>query len=92
MLYIICRFCHINDKKDTVLVEVPDFKIFTEGYGMLNAIEMARDAIELAGITIEDMGREIPLPINMQDIDTKHTEFKTSGQSIIYNFLLRKSH
>lgn len=27
-------FTPLNDKKDTVLIEVPDWEILTEGYGM----------------------------------------------------------
>ena len=33
--------------KNCVLVEVPDLEILTEGKDMSDAIEMARDAIEL---------------------------------------------
>jgi len=76
-------FTQISDKKDTVLIEVPDFNIFTEGYGMVNAIEMARDAIGLSAITLEDMGKEIPLPSDVQDIDVDKAEFKEQGTSII---------
>ncbi len=36
------------------LVCVPDMEIFTEGDTFANAIEMARDAIGLAGISMED--------------------------------------
>ena len=46
-------FTPLNDKKDTVLIEVPDWEILTEGYGMADAVEMARDAIGLKGITYE---------------------------------------
>lgn len=76
-------FTQISDKKDTVLIEVPDFNIFTEGYGMVNAIEMARDAIGLSAITLEDMGKEIPVPSDVQDIDVNKAEFKEQGTSII---------
>ena len=73
----------ISDKKDTVLIDLPDFNIFTEGYGMVNAIEMARDAIGLSAITLEDMGKEIPVPSDVQDIDVNKAEFKEQGTSII---------
>lgn len=33
---------------------MPDWEILTEGYGMADAVEMARDAIGLKGITYED--------------------------------------
>ena len=44
------------------LVCVPDMDIFTEGDSFANAIEMARDAIGLAGISMEDNKKDIPEP------------------------------
>ncbi|MCM1162564.1 MAG: type II toxin-antitoxin system HicB family antitoxin [Roseburia sp.] len=44
------------------LVCVPDMEIFTEGDTFAGAIEMARDAIGLAGISMEDNGEELPVP------------------------------
>ncbi len=44
------------------LVCVPDMGIFTEGDTFADAIEMARDAIGLAGISIEDNKGEFPTP------------------------------
>lgn len=76
-------FTQTNDKKNTVLIEVPDFEILTEGFGMVNAIEMARDAIGLSGITMEDVGKEIPEPTNVHDIDIEKAEFKNAGQSMV---------
>ena len=42
-----------KDTKNTILVEVPDLNIQTEGYGIADAIEMVRDAIGLEIITRE---------------------------------------
>lgn len=42
------------------VVYVPDLEINTEGDNLADAIEMARDAIGLWGISEEDAGREIP--------------------------------
>ncbi len=42
------------------LVYVPDLDIFTEGRDLEDAMEMARDAIGLKGISLEDDGIEIP--------------------------------
>lgn len=50
---------------------------------MVNAIEMARDAIGLSGITMEDVGKEIPEPTNVHDIDIEKAEFKNAGQSMV---------
>ena len=44
-------FTQLKDKKDTVLINVPDMDILTEGFGLSDAIEMARDAIGANGIT-----------------------------------------
>lgn len=44
------------------LVCVPDMEIFTEGDSFADAIEMARDAIGLAGISMEDNKEELPVP------------------------------
>lgn len=42
------------------LVYVPDMDIYTEGNSLSNAMEMARDAIGLKGIDLEDDGKELP--------------------------------
>lgn len=44
------------------LVCVPDLEIYTEGASFADAIEMARDAIGAAGISMEDHGIELPVP------------------------------
>lgn len=44
------------------LVSVPDMDIFTEGDTFADAIEMARDAIGLTGISMEDSKEELPVP------------------------------
>ena len=52
-----------NDaSKHSFLVCVPDMEIFTEGDTFADAIEMARDAIGLAGISMEDNKEELPVP------------------------------
>ena len=44
------------------LVYIPDMNIYTEGNSIINAIEMARDAIGLKGIAFQDDNKEIPEP------------------------------
>lgn len=57
-----------NDgSKHPFLVCVPDMEIFTEGDTFADAIEMARDAIGLAGISMEDNKEEIPVPSVQED-------------------------
>ena len=43
-------------------VEIPDFDIGTQRSSVVNAMEMARDAIGLMGIDMEDDGKSIPEP------------------------------
>lgn len=76
-------FTPLNDEKDTVLVEVPDMSILTEGYGMPDAIGMARDAIGLKGINIEDEGRDIPLPSELSAIDASVGSFAEGGKGYV---------
>lgn len=52
-----------NDGSEhSFLVCVPDMDVFTEGDSFADAIEMARDAIGLAGISMEDHKQDIPMP------------------------------
>lgn len=74
-------FTMAKDKKDTVLIEVPDLEILTEGHGIEDAIEMARDAIGLKGIAIEDMGNEIPNASRINSIDVGAGTFAGEGES-----------
>ena len=76
-------FTKTNDDKDTVLIEVPDLGILTEGYGMANQIYMARDAIGLYGITKEDMGISIAEARDIKEIDLSKAEFADSGESCV---------
>ena len=52
----------IVNNKGRFLVFVPDMDIYTEGSSLTDAISMARDAIGIKGITLEDDGRDIPDP------------------------------
>ncbi len=71
-------------KTDTiVLVEVPDLEILTEGKNMTDAIEMARDAIELKCVSMEDDGTKIPLPSDIDDLDVNNGIFAEDGTTVI---------
>ena len=43
-------------------VSIPDFDTGTQGETIADAMEMARDAIGLIGIDMEDEGKELPEP------------------------------
>ena len=55
------------------VVFIPDFNINTEGDTLTEANEMARDAIGLMGIDMEDDKKELPAPSEMNSV-TKETE------------------
>lgn len=76
-------FTATNDAKNTVLIEVPDLDILTEGYGMADAIEMARDAIGLSGITNEDIGKSIPEASDLKSIDLTKSQFAEVGDTCV---------
>ncbi len=76
-------FTPMNDKKDTVLIEVPDWKILTEGYGMADAVEMARDAIGLKGINYEDKEKKFPEASSINEIDTSKGTFAEDGECYV---------
>ena len=68
---------------NAVLIEVPDLEILTEGKDKLDAIEMARDARGLKGITLEDMELEIPKASELENIDLNSGTFVNEGYSYI---------
>ena len=51
-----------NGEVHPFLTCVPDMDILTEGDSLADVIQMARDAIGVAGITMEDHGETIPSP------------------------------
>ena len=46
--------------KEFIVVFIPDFNINTQGKDVPDAIEMARDAIGLMGIDMQDNGESLP--------------------------------
>ncbi len=52
----------IKDVGNVYYVQIPDFDIGTQGNSIADAMEMARDAIGIMGIDMEDEGKDIPLP------------------------------
>ena len=57
--------------KEFIVVFVPDFNINTQGKDVPDAIEMARDAIGLMGIDMEDDGETLPEASNLADIQSE---------------------
>ena len=50
--------------KEFIVVFVPDFNINTQGKNIPEATEMARDAIGLMGIDMQDDGEALPIASN----------------------------
>lgn len=50
------------------VVYIPDFDINTQGDTLTEAIEMARDAIGIMGIDMEDDKKALPVPTAMNEI------------------------
>ena len=59
------------------VVYVPDFGINTEGDTLTEAIEMARDAIGLMGIDMEDDNEALPVPTPIGSVE------KTTADDIV---------
>ena len=64
----------IAKEEDGCLVYVPDFDIYTEGDTFADAMEMARDAIGLKGIAMEDDNIPFPQPSTYEEATAKAKE------------------
>jgi predicted RNase H-like HicB family nuclease len=74
-------FTPTGDKKDTYLVDVPDLNCVTEGYGLADAIRMARDLI---GCHLYDLDeKQYPQPTAIDLIDVSNGKFADIGQSMM---------
>lgn len=61
-----------EDKSDKIpfYVYVPDLEVSTQGTSMTDAIEMARDAIQLKIVSLEDDKQDVPKP-NTAKVEAK---------------------
>lgn len=69
--------------EECYLVEVPDMEILTEGKDLQDAIEMARDAIGIKGICMEDDKEDIPKPSRMETICVEEGTFAEEGAGFV---------
>ena len=67
----------LSPSNSEYVVYIPDFDIGTQGSDITEAIEMARDAIGLVGITIEDEKRELPSPSPLHEIKREEGDIVT---------------
>lgn len=51
----------ISKEEDGYYVSIPDFDISTQGESVADSIAMARDAIGLMGIDMQDDGKKLPV-------------------------------
>ena len=61
----------IAEYKKDYLVYVPDMDIYTEGKSLVDAMEMARDAIGLKGLDYEDNSIVFPSPSSREQVIEK---------------------
>lgn len=59
--------------KDYIVVYIPDFNINTQGKDVPDAIEMARDAIGLMGIDMQDDGETLPEASSLAEVQANAT-------------------
>ena len=59
---------------ERIVVYIPDFNINTQGEDYADAMEMARDAIGIMGIDMEDEKEAIPRPSDVAGISKEHEE------------------
>jgi len=81
----------MTEGKEKIIVYVPDFEINTQGDDYANALEMARDAIGLVGIDIEDDGEILPIPSKLFDIAKKYADATISLVDVDFSAYRRKN-
>lgn len=74
---------------DGYAVHVPDFPLDTQGDDLTDAIFMARDAIGLMGIDMEDDKKPLPVPSSLESVTCGEREF-ISMVDIDFNEYRRK--
>lgn len=72
-----------TNTEDGFLIEVPDLEILTEGTDIDNAIDMARDAISITLVSMEENNEIIPEPTALKEIDISKTTFAHMGDSFV---------
>lgn len=68
--------------EDTVLIEVPDLELITEGKDLFEAINYAKDCIELVIVTLEDDHKSITTASDLDSIDVNEGTFAEYGHTI----------
>lgn len=74
-------FTETKDEKDTVLVYIPDFDGMTEGYGIADAITMAKDYIGNCLYSKKD--NEFPIPSEIETVNPESSVFAENGKTFV---------
>ncbi len=69
--------------QDGFLIEVPDLEILTQGSDMENALDMARDAISITIVSMEENDEDVPQATRIEDIDISKGAFAENGKGFI---------
>lgn len=69
--------------KDIVYIDIPDLGVVSEGENMSDAFDMARDAIGLQCVSMEDHHEKIPAPSALKKIDVTAGRFAGHGESVV---------
>mgnify|MGYP000591054609 CR=1 FL=1 len=79
-----------TDADNNILIEVPDLEILTQSNSeddpkgsLADAVAIARDAIGIKCITLEDDGKEIKEPSAIDSIDICKGTFADDGKSFV---------
>jgi predicted RNase H-like HicB family nuclease len=64
-------------KQAAYVVFIPDFEINTQGDSLAHAIDMAKDAVEMMGVCLQDNHEPIPAPSDIAKIKVSGSEIKT---------------
>ncbi len=67
----------LTPDKNGYTVYIPDFDTGTEGADLTEAIEMARDAVGLMGIDMEDDKRQLPVPSDISRVKKSDNDIVT---------------
>jgi len=63
--------------KELIIAYIPDFDINTQGKTEADAMAMARDAIGIIGIDMEDDNEQLPIPTTLSAIKAKKSDTVT---------------
>jgi predicted RNase H-like HicB family nuclease len=64
----------LTQGKTHIVAYAPDFDINTQGSDVADAMEMARDAIGVVGIDMQDDGEQLPAPSALSEARVKYAE------------------